>query len=423
MGPTKATKNLRSTLMRVVASMVYAVILSTLSAWALDYLSQGGGQDLFGGFKGDGGGSHEKSVRALVTRPTGHTLDAVGGLAGVKEQLRQAVLLPLRHPAIFYGGAPSVRPSAGVLMHGPPGTGKTMLARAVASEAGVPLMSLSAAALESKWWGESPKLLEAAFRVARTDLAPCIVFFDEIDGLGRARSDQDQSCVYSFKCELLRNLDGIVQSTAPVSVIACTNCPSSLDPALRRRFGRCVSVELPDEAARLDILRKAVADETIVDEDALRSIARRTTGMSGSGLAALYTEASYHRMQRDATVEARIDDGRIATADDLVRQLGPLTVVDWEASGRLPTTEIDEEEEAPPCHVSDITHGKPDLTRATPERANAEPKSPERANAELKSPERANAEPKSPERANAETCRALPSTRGGARARAATRRT
>lgn len=225
-----------------------------------------------------------------------------------------------------------------------------MLARAIASESGVPFISLHSSALESKWWGESPKLLSAAFELARTELAPCIIFFDEIDGVGRHRSENDQSCVYSFKCELLRNMDGVdTDANAPVIVLACTNCKQSLDPALRRRFGCSIHIGNPNEDERFDILSKLVETpsataSTTVDTDntrvdVLRKVAALSNGLSGSDLTSLYEEASMHRMQA-VDIASAIKEGGILNGEDLLREMGELTWEHWELPGMLHSSNL-----------------------------------------------------------------------------------
>ena len=164
---------------------------------------------------------HTRAIRACVVPPGTETLDDVGGLSEAKAVLRRTVLLPLRHPETFFAGPKALRPARGVLLQGPPGTGKTMLARALASESNVNFLSLSSATLQNKYWGESSKLVQAAFELARTELQPCIIFFDELDGLGRTRTESDQACDYQFKTELLRNMDGIDAQHRDAALVAC----------------------------------------------------------------------------------------------------------------------------------------------------------------------------------------------------------
>ena len=303
---------------RLVASLVYLVVAALITAYVAKLVQDEGG--LGGGTDVDG------TIRACITRPSGETLEDVGGLAEAKAELRSAVLLPLRYPDAFYRGPRALRPPRGVLLHGPPGTGKTLLARALASESGVPFLALTASALESKWYGDSSKLVQGAFRLARRELAPCIVFFDELDGLGRARSEADQSCVYALKTELLRNLDGADdERDAPVVVLACTNCPRALDPALRRRFPRQVRVDKPDELGRLDILRVLTRDEP-ADAGVLATVAKETPGRTGSDLAAIFADASAARFD-PAGLEAALAAGM--DGEQLLAHAGPLSLAHW----------------------------------------------------------------------------------------------
>ena len=308
---------------RALLSLLYLTIAAAITALVSRFVQEGGASG------GEGGADKKTAVRNLVSSPSdAPTLADVGGHETVKAELTAAVLTPMRHPRLFYDGPRALRPPRGILLHGPPGTGKTLLARAVANEARVPLLTVTAADLESKWWGETPKLLQAMFDAARKTYAPCLIFFDEIDGLGRARSEQDQACVYSLKCELLRHLDGL--EGAAVTVLACTNCPHSLDPALRRRFQRVLRVGRPGADDRLGVLRVLARDETD-DGQLLPEVAARTEGCTGADLAALYEEASSRRL-RAGTTGADLD--ALSDGAALLARLGPLTREHWETAAR-----------------------------------------------------------------------------------------
>src|SRR3990167_3413493 len=181
--------------------------------------------------------------------------DQIGGLKEVKEELKEAVELPLKRPEAFT--RMGIRPVRGILLFGPPGTGKTLLAKAVATESEANFIAVRGSELISKWVGESEKGLREIFRKARS-AAPTIIFFDEIDAIAAARSggEGESHVTERMVNTLLAEMDGI-QNMKDIVVIAATNRADILDPALLRpgRFDKLLVVPAPDERARLDILK------------------------------------------------------------------------------------------------------------------------------------------------------------------------
>lgn len=303
--------------------------------------------------------SYEAQISQQIVQPDHimDRLDDVGGLASVKDEIRSQVLLPLQHPRIFFGDVKALHPPRGVLFYGPPGTGKTMLARAIAAEAGVPFISLTLATLESKFFGESSKLLSATFSLARK-LQPCVVFFDEIDGMIRTRSDQDQSCVYGFKTEFLTHIDGIqTKHSDALIVIGCTNCPDKLDPAVRRRLPKQFCIGLPTMDELVDIMLLNLKNTTL-NRDDIRGIVRRIKpGCTGSDVAdVVRTAHTFHMMQytRSSSFLQRLHEQN-TTAEDIERVVGsiqPRHLIDALRSKNMLVDEIEPEQtdddESPP---------------------------------------------------------------------------
>ncbi|HID17982.1 TPA: AAA family ATPase, partial [Candidatus Bathyarchaeota archaeon] len=223
--------------------------------------------------------------------------EEVGGLEGVKRELRQAVEWPLKYPEVFSHA--SVKPPKGILLFGPPGTGKTLLARAVATESEANFISVKGPELLSKWVGESEKAVREVFRKART-AAPAIIFFDEIDAIAPVRGGGhgDSHVTERVISQLLTELDGI-EELRNVVVIAATNRPDMVDPALLRpgRFDRVVHVPLPDRDARREILKIHFKGKPLAEDVDLDTVAGETEGYSGADLAAIANTATMIAIQ------------------------------------------------------------------------------------------------------------------------------
>jgi SpoVK/Ycf46/Vps4 family AAA+-type ATPase len=206
----------------------------------------------------------------------------VGGLIEVKERLQQSFLLPLQNPELrkAYGS----RLRGGLLLWGPPGCGKTFLARAVAGELGAQFVPVGLHQILDMWLGNSEKQLHEIFEMARRN-TPCVLFFDEVDAIGHSRMNLRRSAARNVVAQLLSELDGVDSSNEGIFVIGATNQPWDVDPALRRpgRFDRTMLLLLPDEAARSAIFRYNLRDRPVgeVDFDAL---ARITDGLSGADI-------------------------------------------------------------------------------------------------------------------------------------------
>ena len=223
----------------------------------------------------------------------------IGGLESVKQELREIVEWPLRYPEAF--ARLGIDAPRGVLLYGPPGCGKTLLAKAVATESEANFIAVKGPELLSKWVGESERAVREVFRKARQS-APTIIFFDEIDALAPRRGIYvgDSGVSERVISQLLTEMDGL-QSRGDVVVIAATNRPDLLDPALLRpgRFDRLIYVPPPDFKARLSILKIHTAKMPLAPDVDLERLAKMTEGYSGADLAAVAREAAMNALRRD----------------------------------------------------------------------------------------------------------------------------
>jgi len=214
----------------------------------------------------------------------------IGGLEDVKQQLREAVEWPLKYQDIFE--RMGIRPPKGILLYGPPGVGKTLLAKAAATESGANFIAVNGPEILSKWVGESERAIREIFRRARI-VAPAIIFLDEIDSIAPARGSRvDSGVTDRIVNQLLTEMDGI-KPLRGVVVIAATNRPDLLDPALLRpgRFDRIIKVPPPDRKARLEILKIHTRRVPLAPDVDLEKLADMTNGFTGADLEALVREA------------------------------------------------------------------------------------------------------------------------------------
>ncbi|XP_064627751.1 ATPase family gene 2 protein homolog A-like [Lineus longissimus] len=223
----------------------------------------------------------------------------IGGQANLKLKLKQAVEWPLKHPEAFE--RMGIQPPKGLLMYGPPGCSKTMIAKALATESGLNFIAIKGPELFSKWVGESEKAVREVFRKARS-AAPSIVFFDEIDALAveRGSGSGSHNVADRVLAQLLTEMDGI-EKLKDVTIIAATNRPDMIDKALMRpgRIDRIVYVPLPDEETRRDIFRIKFRDMPVDDGVDLEELVVKTEGYSGAEVTAVCHEAALFTLQDD----------------------------------------------------------------------------------------------------------------------------
>jgi len=254
--------------------------------------------------------------------------DDIGGVRKQLAQIRELVELPLRHPQLFK--SLGIKPPKGLLMYGPPGSGKTLIARAVANETGAFFFLINGPEIMSKMAGESEDNLRKAFAEAEKN-APSIIFIDEIDSIAPKRDKVNGEVERRIVSQLLTLMDGL-KSRAHIVVMAATNRPNSIDGALRRfgRFDREVDIGVPDETGRMEVMRIHTKNMKLADNVDLEQVARETHGYVGADLAALCTEAALQCIREkmdvidleDDTIDAEVLDSMAVSNEHFRTALG-----------------------------------------------------------------------------------------------------
>jgi transitional endoplasmic reticulum ATPase len=272
----------------------------------------------------------------------------IGGLDEVKQQLQEAVEWPLKKPGLFK--KMGIKPPKGILLFGPPGCGKTLLAKAVSTESEANFITIKGPEIFSKWVGESEKGIREVFKKARM-AAPAVIFFDEIDslvprrGMGYADSGVSERVI----SQLLTEMDGIV-SLDNIVVLAASNRPDIIDPAVLRpgRFDRMIYVPSPDEKTRLQIFQIYTKDMPLSKEVSLPSFARTTKGFSGADLEALCREAAMNALRTNA-------EAKEVTSSDFkkaMEKIGPSITPDMENWYQSLTQQFKKIEKAAPTPIA-----------------------------------------------------------------------
>lgn len=274
----------------------------------------------------------ESDVLRLVQPEQARVVFAdVGGLEEIKKQIRRRILTPFQKPSLFQRFAKKA--GGGVLMYGPPGCGKTLLARATAGECGASFYNVAVSDVLDMYIGESERKLRALFDQARRT-KPAVLFFDEVEALGGKRQYSREATSAKLVSQFLSELDGFAQDNEGVLVLAATNVPWAVDPAFRRpgRFDRVLFVPPPDLDARKDILSGLLRERPTDGAIDIEFLARNTSGFSGADLADIIETAV------DEAIETSLEQGREvplnnATLKAALKQARP-TTLEWLSTAR-----------------------------------------------------------------------------------------
>ncbi|MCS7144799.1 MAG: CDC48 family AAA ATPase [Archaeoglobaceae archaeon] len=268
----------------------------------------------------------EKPAEEVKRAVPNVTYEDIGGLKRELGLVREMIELPLKHPELFQ--RLGIEPPKGVLLHGPPGTGKTLIAKAVANEVDAHFISISGPEIMSKYYGESEQRLREIFEEAKQN-APSIIFIDEIDSIAPKREEVTGEVERRVVAQLLALMDGL-ESRGQVIVIAATNRPDAIDPALRRpgRFDREIEIGVPDRDGRKEILEIHTRKMPLAEDVNLDDLADITNGFVGADLEALCKEAAMHALRRvlpeidiEKEIPAEIIENLKVTRDDFMSAL------------------------------------------------------------------------------------------------------
>ncbi len=252
--------------------------------------------------------------------------DDIGGLDDVKQHLKEAVEWPMKNPEIF--SRLGIKPPKGILLYGPPGCGKTLLARAVATESEANFISIKGPEVFSKWVGESEKAIREVFRKARM-AAPAVIFLDEMDSLAprRGLGFSDSGVSERVISQLLTEMDGIL-TLGDIVVIAATNRPDMVDSAVLRpgRFDRLIYVPEPDEKSRVQIFNIYTKDMPLTKDVDLNQLAIMTKYYSGADIESLCREAAMHALRRDVSTK----EVNMHNFQEAMKEMGPSVTPDME---------------------------------------------------------------------------------------------
>ncbi|XP_076318256.1 no mitochondrial derivative isoform X2 [Tachypleus tridentatus] len=249
---------------------------------------------------------YELSIAAQLVDPEsiGISWSDIAGLDDIIQEIRETVILPIQKRELFQGSS-LIQPPKGVLLHGPPGCGKTMIAKATAKEAGARFINLEVSSLTDKWYGESQKLAAAVFSLA-VKIQPCIIFVDEIDSFLRSRDTHDHEATAMMKAQFMSLWDGLITDPkCHVIIMGATNRPQDVDRAILRRMPAMFNVGLPNLPQREGILNLILINEMVCEDVSVSDVAKMTGGFSGSDLRELCRIAALYRVRDYVKDEAK----------------------------------------------------------------------------------------------------------------------